>query len=63
MNKPSLFLARSITSLTSFTPLFIALKVKKGLLLSVAIILANVVLPVPGGPQKISEGIKPFDIC
>ena len=40
-----------------------ALKVKKRLLLCWAIILASVVLPVPGGPQNISEGKKPLSIC
>ena len=46
-------------SLTSFTPELMALKVKKGLSDEFAIILANVVFPIPGGHQKISEGRIP----
>ena len=36
-----------------------ALKVKKGLSDEFAIMLASVVLPVPGGPQKINDGSIP----
>ena len=44
----------------SFTPEFIALSIKKGRCDSCAIICARVVFPVPGGPQKINEGIIPL---
>ena len=52
-----------MTSLISFTPEFIALSLKKGRSDSLEIIFANVVLPIPGGPQSIKEGITPLLIC
>lgn len=59
VNRPSDFFTCSIISLTSFTPALMALSLKKGRLDSSAIISASVVLPTPGGPQKISDGITP----
>ena len=49
------FLASSITSLTSFTPLETAESLKNFLPEFSEIISAKVVFPVPGGPQKIRE--------
>jgi len=43
-------------------PQFTAERVKKGASTLVAIILASVVLPTPGGPQKIHEEILPASI-
>ena len=40
-----------------------ALSEKKARWVSLAIMCAKVVFPVPGGPQKISEGVTPFSIC
>ena len=59
VNKPGPFFAFSIISLTSLTPELIALRVKKGLSDEFAIILASVVFPIPGGPQKINDGSIP----
>jgi hypothetical protein len=50
-------------SLTSFTPALMALSIKKGASSVLAIIFAIVVLPVPGGPQSIIEGILPCSIA
>ena len=49
------FLASSITSRTSFTPLETAESLKNFLPEFSEIISAKVVLPVPGGPQNIRE--------
>ena len=63
-NKPSPDrFAFSMISLTSFTPEFIALNAKNGRLEAIAIILASVVFPIPGVPQKIKEGIVPCSMC
>ena len=52
-------LAFSITSRTSFTPELMALSTKKLRPSCLEIIEAKVVLPTPGGPQRIKEGIFP----
>ena len=51
--------ADSITSRTSLTPDVTADSVKKGRLSSVATILASVVFPTPGGPQRMNDGTLP----
>ena len=51
--------ADSITSRTSFTPDVTAERVKNGRSNCVATILARVVLPTPGGPQRMNEGAFP----
>ena len=65
MNKmaPFVFCAVDMASLTSFTPELMALKVKNGTSRLCAMMLAMVVLPVPGAPHKIIEGILPFSIA
>lgn len=55
--------ACSITSRTSLTPELMALKVKNGAFKVCAIILAMVVLPVPGGPHKIMDGSLPCSMA
>lgn len=52
-----LFSAWTMTSLISFMPLVTALKLMNWALVRFAIIPARVVLPTPGGPQKIMDGI------
>ena len=54
--------AALITSRTSFTPLLMALSVWNGRCSVWLIIMARVVLPMPGGPQKIMLGICPLSI-
>ncbi len=49
--------ARDMTSLISLIPLVTALKSMKSALVFSAMILASVVFPTPGGPQKIMEQI------
>jgi len=56
-------LALSITSLTSFTPEFMALNEKNGLSWVCEIIKDSVVFPTPGGPQKIMLGMFPLSIA
>ncbi len=56
-----MYSARSITALISLMPDVTALKVMNSIPLARAIIKARVVLPEPGGPQKISEGSWPLD--
>lgn len=56
------FLASSITSRTSFTPLETAESLKNFLPEFSEIISASVVFPVPGGPQKISDFKVSFSI-
>src|SRR5690606_40942568 len=51
------WVALSMTSRTSFTPELMAVRLKKGRLNCVEIIDASVVLPTPGGPHKIMEGM------
>src|SRR3990172_1202715 len=50
-----------ITSSISLTLVLTAENSKKSLFKELAMILAKVVLPVPGGPHKISDG-KKFDV-
>ena len=52
--------AFSMTSRTSLTPELMALSLKKGHCSLLLISSASVVLPTPGGPQNIMEGILPF---
>lgn len=47
--------ARSTTSRTSLTPAVTAERVSKALAVVAAMTLARVVLPVPGGPQRMTE--------
>ena len=51
--------ADSITSRTSFTPDVTAERVKNGRSNCVATIFASVVLPTPGGPQRMNDGTLP----
>ena len=51
-----------ITSLISLMPLVTAEKFMKDALVFLAITLAKVVFPTPGGPQKIIEGIRSFSM-
>ncbi len=51
---PRRWRARSITSRTSFTPAVTALSCSNARRVVPATASANVVLPVPGGPQKIA---------
>ena len=44
-----------MTSLISLMPLVTALKLMNSALVRLAMMLANVVFPTPGGPQKIME--------
>src|SRR5574344_341065 len=55
-------LAESMTSLTSFTPALTAERVKKSLSRVFEIIWARVVLPTPGGPQRMNEERLPESI-
>lgn len=55
-------LALSITSRTSFTPLVTALSVKNGTSSVLAMILASVVLPTPGGPQSMNDDMRFWSI-
>ena len=50
--------ARFMTSLISLMPLVTAEKLMKLALVVLAMTLARVVLPTPGGPQKIMEGMR-----
>ena len=52
---PRRWRARSSTSRTSFTPALTALSCSKALLVWAAMAWARVVLPVPGGPQRITD--------
>ncbi len=58
-SKKRLLRADSITSRTSLTPDVTAESVKKGRSSCVATIFASVVLPTPGGPQRMNEGTLP----
>ena len=58
-SKKRCFRADSITSRTSLTPDVTAERVKKGRSSCEATILARVVLPTPGGPQRMNEGTFP----
>lgn len=53
--KNFVFSAFSITERTSFTPELIALSLKNGVFKVFDITSAKVVLPTPGGPQKMHE--------
>ncbi len=53
--KPAAFSAANITALISLMPDITAENSMKVACVSAAMILASVVLPVPGGPQKIIE--------
>ena len=55
--------ARSMTSRTSFTPLLTALSWKNCRLTCLEMMKARVVLPTPGGPQKIMEGTRPVSMA
>ena len=52
--------AFSMTSRTSFTPLVTALSVKNGTSSLRAMMQARVVLPTPGGPQRIKLLTRPL---
>ena len=54
--------ARATTSLTSFTPEVTALNATNRLSVDSATRRASVVLPDPGGPQKIIEGARSSSI-
>jgi hypothetical protein len=54
--------ALSMTSLTSFTPALTADKVKNSRFKDLATILDNVVLPTPGGPQRMNDDRFPVSI-
>ena len=55
-------LAFSMTSRTSFTPLVTAERVKKGTSSVLAMMVASVVFPTPGGPQRMKLEILPLVI-
>jgi hypothetical protein len=55
----SVSLARSTTSRTSFTPASTAESSMNSQSKAAPISLAKVVFPDPGGPHKITEGIRP----
>ena len=61
-SKNCCFFAFSIVSRTSLTPELIALRLKKGLFCWLAIILARVVFPTPGGPHRMNEASFPDSI-
>ena len=63
MQRLSDFLALSMTSRMSFTPLLIALRVKNSASMDCAINSARVVLPTPGGPQKIIDWMLPLSMA
>src|SRR3546814_9185092 len=56
LSKNCSFRAFSMTSRTSFTPELMALNAWNGRFNCIEIINARVVLPTPGGPQKIIDG-------
>jgi len=59
---PRRYSAFFIISLSSDTPVPVALSGSKFAFVCLAIIYVRVVLPDPGGPQNIREGISPFSI-